>query len=99
LSLHGPSPWRAAASTLAAFVGVGFLPLLAFFYQWLVPNGVRNPFGWSALMTGAAFFVVGALKGRFVEQRWYWSGFETLAVGGVAAALAYVVGLLLKGLA
>ena len=34
----------------------------------VAPGDVENPFAWSALMTGVAFLVVGALKSRFVEQ-------------------------------
>ena len=59
LSLHGPSPWRAAASTFAAFVLVGLLPLLAFLYQAVVPGGLSDPFVWSTLVTGLAFFAIG----------------------------------------
>ena len=98
--LEGPSAWRAAISTFIAFISVGVLPLLPFIDQLLVPRaGLTNPLFLSAPMTGVAFFAVGALKGRFVESRWYWSGVETLFVGGSAAVLAYLVGLSLKGFA
>ncbi|WP_164101350.1 VIT1/CCC1 transporter family protein [Candidatus Laterigemmans baculatus] len=99
LSLEGPSPLQAAASTFGAFVIVGCIPLLPFILQFLVPPAVTQPFLASMLMTAAAFFGVGAAKARFVEQKWYWSGLETLFVGGGAAALAYAIGRLLGGLA
>jgi len=99
LSLIGPSPFRAAAMTFIAFACVGFIPLLPFILQFITPNSVGNPFLWSALLTGGAFFGVGAAKSRFVEQSWLWSGLETLLVGGAAAVIAYVVGKLLGGLA
>jgi VIT1/CCC1 family predicted Fe2+/Mn2+ transporter len=98
MSLHGGSPWRAAAATFAAFVGVGLLPLLSFAAQTVWPGSVGSPFAWSAVLTGVAFFGIGAAKGPFVGQGWALSGLETLGVGGAAAALSYVVGLGLKGL-
>ncbi len=49
-----------------------------------------GPFVWSTALTAAAFFAVGSAKSRFVEQKWYWSGAETLLVGGGAAVLAYL---------
>jgi VIT1/CCC1 family predicted Fe2+/Mn2+ transporter len=97
LPLHGPSAARAAVSTFAAFVAAGLVPLMPFLLQLAVPQAGLHAFFWSSLFTALTFFTVGALKGRFVEQHWLLSGLETLGVGGVAAALAYVVGLLLRG--
>ena len=50
------------------------------------------------VLAGIVFFVIGGIKSRYVDQSWFWSGLETFAVGGVAAALAYLVGALLRGL-
>lgn len=96
LPLTGPSPWRAAVATFVAFVLVGSLSLVVFIYEWLSGHKVPNAFAISAVMTGAAFFAVGAMKGHFVEQKWYISGVETFLVGATASALAYGVGALLK---
>jgi len=92
-------PLRAAATTLVAFVVVGFLPLGAFVVDALLPLDVAAPFAWSAALTGVAFLAVGALKARIVDQPAWRSALETLAIGGAAAALAYVVGTLLQGVA
>lgn len=97
LPLSSPSAPTAAATTFIAFVLVGVLPLLPFIAAFLAPGSVGAPFVASTLITGAAFFAVGAAKARFVEQHWTFSGAETLLVGGVAAGLAYLVGLFLKG--
>jgi VIT1/CCC1 family predicted Fe2+/Mn2+ transporter len=94
-----PNEVRAALATLVAFVTVGFLPLAAYVYDLAAPGRVENAFTWSAVMTGIAFLVVGGLKSRFVDQSWWRSALETLAVGGLAAALAYAAGALLQGVA
>jgi len=78
---------------------VGFLPLIVFVYDLAVPGDVGRTFMWSAVMTGVAFFVVGALKSHFVDQSWWRSALETLVVGGVAALLAYAAGAFLQEIA
>jgi VIT1/CCC1 family predicted Fe2+/Mn2+ transporter len=97
LSLQGPSAIRAATMTFAAFVLIGLIPLVAFIVAYLFPGSITQPFLASTLLTGVAFFSVGAIKSQFVEQSWYAAGTETLLVGGAAAGLAYVVGLMLSG--
>jgi VIT1/CCC1 family predicted Fe2+/Mn2+ transporter len=94
-----PNEFRAASATLVAFLTVGFLPLTVFVYDLAAPGEVEHAFAWSAVMTGVAFFVVGALKSRFVDQSWWRSALETLVVGGLAAALAYAAGALLQRVA
>ena len=98
LALTGPSAIKAAVTTFFAFFLVGLLPLVAFAYGLIVPSESIWLYVFSTLMTAIAFFLVGAAKSIFVDQKWYWSGLETLAVGGIAATLAYIVGLLLKGI-
>ena len=99
LSLRGPSPWRAAMVTFVAFVVVGAIPLLPFVADLLTPGELAASFPASVVLTGAAFFVVGAIKSRVVGERWLTSGLETLGLGGLAAALAYVIGALLHTVA
>jgi vacuolar iron transporter family protein len=97
LALDRPSPIRAAIVTFVAFGLIGFLPLVAFIVHYLARPVEFRPFLWSTVLTGIAFFSVGAIKSRFVRDRWYISGLETLAIGGCAAVLAYLTGLLLRG--
>ncbi|MEM0984040.1 MAG: VIT1/CCC1 transporter family protein, partial [Planctomycetota bacterium] len=52
----------------------------------------------STVLVAFAMFAVGALKCRFVAEKWWRGGFETMLVGGLAAGLAYLVGYLLGGL-
>jgi len=93
------APLRAAGATFAAFVLLGFLPLAVFVVDALTPGAIAAPFAWSAAMTAMAFFAVGTLKARFVDQPPLRSALETMAVGGSAALLAFVAGALLQGIA
>lgn len=86
------SPWRAALATFAAFCLCGLVPLVPFVF------GAREAFGLSALLTASVFFAIGSAKSRWSTASWWRSGLSTLAVGGLAASLAYAVGLLLRSL-
>ena len=90
-------PVRAATATFVAFVAVGVIPIAIYLIDLAVPGEIAAPFAWSTALTALAFFAVGALKGRIVEQHWWRSGLETLLVGGAAAAVAYAIGVALEG--
>lgn len=91
-------PLRAAGVTMAAFVALGSLPLLPFVAELAGTGAGADPFVLSAVLAALAFFSVGAVKSRFVAQRWIWAGAESLALGGAAAVLAYLTGLALGGI-
>lgn len=96
LTLEGASPWKAAITTFTAFILIGFLPLFSFLFRILIPEIQFNSFFASAVLTGTAFFVVGAFKSRFVGEKWFIAGFETLLAGSAAAALAFGAGAFLR---
>jgi VIT1/CCC1 family predicted Fe2+/Mn2+ transporter len=87
------SPWLAAISTFSAFLVCGFAPLLPFLLA------MRSASVVSAFLTGTVFFLIGSAKSRWSTTSWWRSGLLTLMVGGIAAALAYAAGVLLKHLA
>jgi len=97
LQLQPPAALRAAAITAAAFIFAGLIPLLPLFVSARLPAG--KVFVTSAVLTVATFFIIGFARGRVTETKPLTSGVETLFVGGAAASLAYIVGVLLKGVA
>jgi VIT1/CCC1 family predicted Fe2+/Mn2+ transporter len=84
------SPWRAAGSTLSAFLLCGMVPLVPFVAS------LKNAF-WAASATTSLIFVfIGALKSRWSIRPWWYSGLGTLAIGGGAATVAYAIGAWLR---
>ncbi len=81
-----PHPMKAATATFMAFLIAGLIPLLPFL------AGMDAAFSTSAWMTLGVFFAIGALKSRWSLAPWWRSGLETLAIGGAAAAIAFLVG-------
>jgi vacuolar iron transporter family protein len=85
------SPLHAAAATFLAFLLCGLVPLAPFVAR------LPSAFPVAAATTGLLFVVIGAVKSKWSIHSWWHSGFETLAVGGGAATVAYVIGAWLRG--
>ncbi|MCA8991179.1 MAG: VIT1/CCC1 transporter family protein [Planctomycetaceae bacterium] len=96
LSSISPNPFKSAAATFIAFILIGAIPLLPFVANLLIP--FSGTYLISTLMTGIAFFAVGAAKSKFVEQHWAIAGAETLIVGAIASGFAYLCGWVLQGI-
>jgi vacuolar iron transporter family protein len=90
----GETPLGDGLATFAAFLIVGFVPILVYVTDALFSAG-GDPlvlFATSCLLTGAAFMVVGVVKGRLTKTSQIKAAFETLLLGGIAAGLAYGLG-------
>ncbi len=97
-SLNEPSAFKAGFTTFISFFLIGLIPILSYLIDWFYPGLIYNPYHLSLLLTATAFFIIGAVKSKFIKKRWYISGFSTLLVGGIAAFIAYFVGAGLKGI-
>lgn len=95
LALEGPKPGISGIVTFAAFVGVGAVPLLPYLAPSLNPDQV---FSTSVAMALVAFFGIGLLKGHLVGNGRFRIAIETTIAGSAAAALAWAVGHVLRGL-
>lgn len=90
------NPKKGALATFAAFLLVGFIPLLGYSFQNFLPLDEKGLFWATSLATLAAMFLVGTVKTRFSDQNWFLSGLQTAGIGGMAAAIAYGIGYFLQ---
>jgi VIT1/CCC1 family predicted Fe2+/Mn2+ transporter len=95
--LDSKSPFKIGLATLISFVVIGFIPLLVYVYDYFYEAGF-DLFVWTSIFTGLAFVVVGALKSLINQTSYFKSIMETLALGFVAALVAYYVGSFLETL-
>ncbi len=93
------SPLANAAAAFVSFGLFGFIPLLTYVLAAVVPFLHAHTFPIAAALTGATLFALGAVKVRITGKNWFLSGLETFVIGGITAAAAYGVGVLLGGLA
>jgi len=89
---------KAGVITFLAFAVAGAIPLLTFVGDAIGIHVGMDLFLLSTILTMITFFGVGVVKGVVVGRPWLKDGLETLALGGAAAGVAYLVGWLLRGL-
>ena len=92
------NPLLNGLATLAAFIVAGSVPLLVYLAGLVVPVPSESAFPVSLALSGLALFGLGVAKVRVTYQNPLRSGAEMLLVGGLAAAVAYGTGALLRGL-
>jgi len=86
------SPWIAAVSTFTAFLICGLAPLLPYLFR------TEHSLLLSVTLTAMVFVIIGSIKSRWSTSPWWHSGLTTLLVGTIAAALAYLAGVLSRHL-
>lgn len=91
----GKDPIKAAITTFGSFLFVGSIPLIPFLIPALEKG---SQFILSACLAAVMFFSIGAMKSRVFSKPVLRSGISTLLTGGGAAALAFLVGYLLRTL-
>ncbi len=90
LGLEAPDPGRAltsAATIAAAYVAGGLIPLSPYI---ALENAVRGLI-YSAVLTLAALGVFGYLKGRYTGAGPLRAAMQTMFIGGIAAAAAFLL--------
>ncbi len=96
LGLEKPDTHRAPVSALTiggSYVVGGVIPLLPYVF---ISNS-KDALYLSSAVTLCALFVFGAVKGRAMGVSWTKSAVQTLLIGGVAAAVAFLLARLVTG--
>lgn len=93
LQTAGRNPVQSAMTTFFAFLLVGAVPLLPFFFPG---QDMQSQFLISSCLAGVMFFLIGTMKSVVFARPYFSSGLKTLLTGGAAASLAYITGYLLR---
>ncbi|MEI6731617.1 MAG: VIT1/CCC1 transporter family protein [archaeon] len=91
-------PMKAGLATFISFLVIGFIPLLSYVLSGVFHVMESSKLILSIIFTAIALAIVGAVKGQLTNKHWFKSALETLLIGGFAALIAYLVGILLRGL-
>jgi len=90
LGLEEPNPRRALTSAVtiaASYIAGGFIPLA----PYMVTSSTVRGFTFSIVLTLIALAVFGYIKGRFTGARPWRSASQTVVIGGLAAAAAFML--------
>lgn len=93
-----PNPAINGLMTYLSFILVGLVPLLAYLVDYLFGLGTDNVFLVSIISTAIAFWGIGLLKSRVAKTPVVRAVLETVALGLIAAILAFVLGDVLERL-
>lgn len=89
--------WMIGWSTFVSFSVFGAIPLITYVLGYIVELSI-NQFYWASILTAIAFAGIGWVKSFVTKSGHLRSVLETLALGLLAAFLAYVAGDVLEGL-
>lgn len=92
------SPIKNAIVTFFSFTVYGLIPLLAYVVTAFFPAILDQAFLTASILTGITLFILGATKSRLTKTNIWKSGLEMLALGGLAAFVAYGIGFALGGI-
>ncbi|TFV94596.1 hypothetical protein E4S40_11310 [Algoriphagus kandeliae] len=89
------SPLKIGLATLVSFILVGFIPLLVYLIDFF-SQIEKHIFLFTSILTGFAFILIGWMKSWVNQTSPIKSILETLALGFLAALVAYYVGDILE---
>ncbi|MDQ3076334.1 MAG: VIT1/CCC1 transporter family protein [bacterium] len=81
------SPIKSAFATFASFILAGSVPLVPYLF-----TKSENVFTYAIVFTGITLFIVGCLRTTITKTIWWKAGLEMLAIGAIAAGVAYGIG-------
>ncbi|HKD07232.1 MAG TPA: VIT1/CCC1 transporter family protein [Bryobacteraceae bacterium] len=90
LGLEQPNPWRAVSSAATiglSYVAGGLIPLAPYFFAPDLHRALAASVG----VTLTALLIFGCIKARFTGIPLWKGGFQTVLIGGAAAAAAFLI--------
>ena len=86
------SPFLKGLATFLSFAGFGVIPIIPYFFM----TDITRVFLISIIFTLGALICLGAIRAYTTKESYIISIIETILIGGTAAALAYIIGILFK---